>query len=118
RYTGRGIAQPFIVGRAHSDRRGDASEIAGFRAAARRVRIGLPPARSLQTFGPSPSVARVKDATASPHSKARQILVTFHDTLPRPPPPRGPIQPPMGPTVYPVTAHFSLCCVFQRRPPP
>src|SRR6476646_2417490 len=31
----------------------------------------------------------VHDATASPHSKARQILVTFHDTLPR----RGPTQP-------------------------
>src|SRR5262249_52901178 len=37
----------------------------------------------------------VKDATASPHSKARQILVTFHDTLPR----RGPTQPTIGLTV-------------------
>jgi hypothetical protein len=37
----------------------------------------------------------VKDATASPHSKARQILVTFHDTLPS----RGPTQPTIGLTV-------------------
>src|ERR1700745_1154415 len=34
----------------------------------------------------------VKDATAFPHTKARQILVTFHDTLPR----RGTIQPTIG----------------------
>jgi hypothetical protein len=37
----------------------------------------------------------VKDATASPHSKARQIFVTFHDTLPS----RGPTQPTIGLTV-------------------
>src|SRR5215470_14032538 len=37
----------------------------------------------------------VKDATASPNSKARQILVRFHDTLPR----RDPTRPTIGLTV-------------------
>ena len=54
------------------------------------------PAKSLSRLpGPAGSgrgTVLVKDATASPHSKARQILVTFHDTLPR----RGTIQPTIG----------------------
>src|SRR5215469_16088909 len=45
--------------------------------------------------GSDPGAVLVQDATASPHSKARQILVTFHDTLPR----RGPTQPTIGLTV-------------------
>ena len=50
----------------------------------------------------------VKDATASPHSKARQILVRFHDTLPR----RGPTRPTIGLTVISdYGGSFALLCL-------